>query len=100
MVDGNTKQILARWQFLEEGSGLRRAAQMSRILWIVALLLVAFVGYAAAFRLNPILIAAAALVAGWMVAERNALRSRQAQWPIFRKYLDWNRIRQDLNDGA
>jgi hypothetical protein len=100
MVDTNTRRILARWQALAEGSGLKRATWMSRILSVGGLLLTMFVIYAAAVGLNPGLTAGAALVAGWVVAEGNALRTRQLQWPIFKAYLDWNRVRRDLSDGT
>ena len=100
MVDIQTRQILSRWQALAEGSGLKRATQVTRIVSAVGLLLTVFVIYATAARLNPGLTAGAALVAGWVVAEGNALRTRQSQWPIFEAYLDWNRVHQDLNDGT
>ena len=35
---------------------------------------------------------------GWMIAERNALRTREAQWPIFKNYIDWKRVQDDLKD--
>jgi hypothetical protein len=100
MVDPNTKQILARWQALADGPAMKRATLIARILSIIGLVMTIFVIYASAVRLNPTFIAAAALVAGWVVAEGNALRTRQAQWPIFKAYLDWNRVHQDLNDGT
>jgi hypothetical protein len=100
MVDPHTKQILGRWRALDEGCGLRRAALLARILWITGFLLTVFGAYAVVARLNPIFIAVAALAVGWLIAERNALRQRLEQWPIFKTYLDWNRVRQDLNDDA
>ena len=29
-------------------------------------------------------------------AERNALRTRLAQWPVFKTYIDWKRVEEDL----
>ena len=88
--------LLKRLQSLEDGEGLRRAATLSRVLFVVGLLLSIFVGWAIIFRLHPALIAAAAMAVGWVVAERNALRTRVSQWPIFRVYIDWARVRDDL----
>ena len=88
--------LLKRLLSLEEGDGIRRATSLSRILFVIGLLLSVFVGYAIVYRLHPALIAAAALVVGFVIAERNALRSRISQWPIFRGYIDWQRVRADL----
>jgi|SRR5580692_9387749 hypothetical protein len=88
--------LLKRLRSLEEGDGIRRATSLSRILFVIGLLLSVFVGYAIVYRLHPALIAAAALVVGFVIAERNALRSRISQWPIFRGYIDWQRVREDL----
>jgi hypothetical protein len=88
--------LLKRLRSLEEGDGIRRATSLSRILFVIGLLLSMFVGYAIVYRLHPALIAAAALVVGFVIAERNALRSRISQWPIFRGYIDWQRVREDL----
>jgi hypothetical protein len=88
--------LLQRLVSLEDGDGLRRATSLSRVLFGVGLLLSVFVGYAIVYRLHPALIAVAALVIGFVIAERNALRSRISQWPIFRGYIDWQRVREDL----
>ena len=94
MID--PKQILMRWQALSEAPGMRRTVLRSRILSMAGLLLTIFVIYASARHLNPNRTVAAALVAGWVVAESIALRNRQSQWPIFKEYLDWHRVQQDL----
>jgi phosphotransferase system glucose/maltose/N-acetylglucosamine-specific IIC component len=93
-----TKQLLARWQALEAGDGLRRAALIARVLWFVGLGLAVFVALAVAYNLHPAFVAVAAAVMGWTIAERNALRTRIAQWPIFRNYVDWDRVKQDVGD--
>lgn len=41
-------------------------------------------------------VAVAAAAMGWVIAERNALRTRLGQWPIFKTYIDWNRVEEDL----
>jgi positive regulator of sigma E activity len=100
MVDASTKHILQRWQALDEGPGLRRAERLSYILRTAGLLLVVFVAAAVANGLDRIAIAVAGVVAGWLIAEGYALRTRRFHWRIFRSYLDWDRIRKDLNDDA
>jgi hypothetical protein len=92
----NATALLKRLRSFEEGDGIRRAKSLSRILFVIGLLLSIFVGYAIAYRLHPALIAVAAVVVGFVIAERNALRSRISRWPIFRGYIDWQRVREDL----
>ncbi len=99
-MNGETKQLLARWQALDGEAGLRRAALTARILWLVGLGLAMFVALAVAYKLHPAFVAIGAAVMGWTTAERNALRTRLAQWPIFRRYVDWNRVKQDLADAT
>ncbi len=93
-----TKQLLTRWQSLEKDGGLQRVVLFGRLLWMVGCVLCIFVVFGVVYRLHPALIAAAAAVMGWVVAERNALRTRAAQWPIFKNYIDWKRVQDDLND--
>ena len=71
---------------------------MARVLWVVGLVLFLFVVLGVLYHLHPALIAVAAAVMGWVVAERNALRTRIAQWPIFKSYIDWRRVQDDLRD--
>jgi hypothetical protein len=97
-MTSETKQLLSRWQSLEKNGGLQRAASMARVLWIVGLVLCIFVVFGIVYRLHPALIAVAAAVMGWMIAERNALRTRAAQWPILKSYIDWKRVQDDLRD--
>ena len=97
-MTSETKQLLTRWQSLEKDGGLQRAASMARVLWMVGLVLCLFVVFGVVYRLHPALIAIAAAVMGWVIAERNALRTRAAQWPIFRSYIDWKRVQDDLKD--
>ena len=98
-MNGETRQLLARWQALEGGDGLRRAALTARILWLVGLGLTIFVALAVAYRLHPAFVAVGAPVMGWTIAERNALRTRLTQWPIFKHYIGWSRVKQDLADA-
>jgi hypothetical protein len=88
--------LLKRLRSLEDGDGLRRAASVSRALFVVGVLLSIFIGCAIVFRLHPALIAAAGVAVGFVIAERNALRTRVLQWPIFRVYINWQRVRDDL----
>ena len=97
-MNNETKQLLSRWQSLEKDGGLRRADSMARGLWIVGLVLFLFVVFGVVYQLHPALIAVAAAATGWVVAERNALRTRIAQWPTFKSYIDWKRVQDDLRD--
>ena len=60
------------------------------------MLLAICIGIAVAYGLHPGFIAIASAAVGWIIAERNALRSRISQWPIMRNYIDWQRVRADL----
>lgn len=96
-MDKDTKKLLARWQSLEKGDGLQRAGSMARILWFVGLVLCVLVVFGVAYGLHPAIVAVAAAAMGWIIAERNALRGRLAQWPTFRRYIDWNHVQEDLS---
>ncbi|MEI8288307.1 MAG: hypothetical protein WCH99_02450 [Verrucomicrobiota bacterium] len=97
-MTSETKRLLTRWQSLEKDGGLQRAASMARMLWIVGLVLFLIVVFGVIYGLHPALIAAVAAVLGWVIAERNALQTRAAQWPIFKSYIDWKRVQDDLKD--
>src|SRR5450631_2456069 len=96
----HTNRLLTRLDSLEKGDGLRRAKSVGRVLFLVALLLAIFIGFAVAYGLHPGFIAVAAAAVGWIIAERSALRSRISQWPIMRNYIDWQRVQADLNHDA
>lgn len=91
-----TKQLLTRWQSLERNDGLRRAGATARRLWIIGLILCIVVVFALVYRLHPALIAGLAAAMGWVIAESNALRTRLAQWPIVKSYIDWKKVEEDL----
>jgi hypothetical protein len=95
-MPNHTTRLLARLDSLEKGGGLRRAKLVGRVLFLVGLVLAAFVGVAIAYGLQPAFIAVPAAAVGWIIAERNALRSRISQWPIMRNYIDWQRVHADL----
>ena len=95
-MNTETKELLTRWQSLEKDGGLQRAGAASRTLRIVGLVLCIFVVFAVVYRLHPALVAVAAAVMGWMIAESNALRTRLTQWPIFKSYIDWKKVEEDL----
>lgn len=99
-VDAETKHLLLRWYSLSQSDSLRRAKSMALTLWIVGLVVFVLVAVAIARGASPVLIACGAAVAGWVIAETNALRTRIAQWDTFKKYLDWQRIEQDLKDAT
>ena len=95
-MNTETKQLLTRWQSLEENGGLQRAGATARLLWIVGLVLCIFVVFAVVYRLHPAFVAVTAAVMGWVIAESNALRTRLAQWPLFKSYIDWKKVEEDL----
>jgi len=76
--------------------GIQFTASRARALWFVGLVLCIFVLFAVVCRLHPAFVAVAAAVMGWVVAESNALRTRIAQWPIFKTYIDWKKVEEDL----
>jgi hypothetical protein len=93
------KSLLARWVALEDGDGVRLLTSRIRLLWAFG-----FVAWLAAmacvyYGATSWLALALAAVAGWLIAETNALRSRLEQWPSLRQYLDWQRIRDELKDA-
>lgn len=97
-MNAHTKVLLTRWQSLQKDGGLQHAASRARALWFVGLVLCIFVIFAVVYRLHPAFVAVAAAAMGWVIAETNALRTRIAQWPIFKAYIDWTRVEQDLKE--
>jgi len=95
-MNAETKQLLIRWQSLEKDGGLQHAVSRARALWFVGLALCIFVVFAVIYRLHPAFAVVAAAAMGWVIAESNALRTRVAQWPIFKTYIDWKRVEEDL----
>jgi hypothetical protein len=51
-------------------------------------------------KLNPAVSGIAGIFAGWMIAERNALRSRLPMWQKLKQYIDWNRVQADLGEST
>jgi hypothetical protein len=95
-MPNHVSRLLTRLDSLEKDDGIRRAKLASRVLFVLGILLAAFVGVAMAYGLHPGFIAVAAAAVGWVIAERNALRLRISQWPIMRNYIDWQRVQADL----
>jgi hypothetical protein len=50
------------------------------------------------YGLHRAAIALLAAIGGWLIAESNALQTRMAQWPIFKQYINWERVAADLGD--
>jgi hypothetical protein len=95
-MDTGTKQLLNRWESLRSGAGLARATSVARALWLLGLALFLVVVIGLYCMLPPIVLVAISAVMGWVIAERNALKSRIAQWPTFASYIDWARVSNDL----
>jgi hypothetical protein len=98
-MDDYTRNLLMRWRSFESGSGMKLVTSMARFLWFVGLALCAIVVFGVMYGLHSAAIAGAAIALGWVIAERNALRSRQAQWPIFKQYIDWQKVQKDLGES-
>jgi hypothetical protein len=99
-IDAETKRLLRRWQALNKQGGLQRAKSMALTLWIFGFTVLVVVAVAIATLHSAVLVACGGAVAGWLVAETNVLRNRIAQWNTFQRYLDWQRIEQDLKDAT
>ena len=95
-MNKETKILLARWQSLEQGDGLRRAGSFAHILWLIGVALCLLVVFGIIYRFPPVAVAVAAAIMGWVTAERNALVTRLAQWSTFKRYVDWKRVEEDL----
>ena len=95
-MDTGTRQLLDRWERLRSGTGLARATSASRALWLIGLALFFVVVLGLYYRLPPAALVAASAVMGWVIAERNALKARLAQWATISSYIDWERVRNDL----
>ena len=99
-MNPQTKHILTRWQSLDNGDGLRQAKTAARVLTVAGFVLCLCVVFGVAYGFHPIAIAVAATIMGWVIAERNALQTRAAQWPILKRYIDWKRVEADLRDDG
>lgn len=97
-VDAATKTLLQRWLELTKPGALERVKTLSLVFWILGLIVFLAVGLAISQGYSPVIVAGGGMVAGWLIAETNALRARITQWSTFQRYLDWNRIEQDLKD--
>ena len=97
-MDTATKHLLNRWRSLRTEAGLKRAASVARWLWFIGLILALVVAFGLYYGLSSLADAAAAAAMGWVVAERNALKSRISQWPTVANYIDWSRVANDLGD--
>src|SRR5258706_2838140 len=91
--------LLSRWLSLMDGDGLKRAARLERILFFIGTPLLVAVVLGVVYRLHPAVIALATLVCGWLIAERNALRTRIAQLAVLPRYIDLEPVRKDPGDA-
>nr|AAL24534.1 orf100EGC134 [uncultured bacterium] len=96
-MDMGTRQLLNRWQSLRTETGLSRAATLARGLWFVGLALFFLVVFGLYYGLPPVALAIVSAAMGWVIAERNALKSRIAQWPTVSSYIDWERVSSGLD---
>ena len=95
-MNTKSRNLLLLWLSLEEEDGLRRAKAAIVALGLIGVALSIFIVCGLVYKFHPIAIAAAATVMGWVIAERNALRTRLVQWPAIRRYVDWKLVEEDL----
>lgn len=98
-MNSEIKGMLERWNSLRESNGLETAARTIRKLWFVAIALTLVLAYCIIYKLHPIITVIPAIALGWVIAERNALRSRRDQWPVISNYIDWQRVENDLRNS-
>ena len=99
-LDNYTKALLSRWEGLKSGDGLLRAAKVALALRIVGLIAFVLASVALIQGISPMFAVIGAAVFGWTTAEANALSQRARMWPIFSRYIDWNRVRDDLHGSV
>jgi len=91
------KTILSRWVAIEQGDEIRRIRRVSRNLSLAAyMIFFAALAICAYFQPPAWIALFPGLVVGWLIAEKNALDTRIAHWPVFRRYIDWARVEADL----
>lgn len=95
-MNTKSRNLLLRWHSLEKEDGLRRAKATVRVFSFVGLALSIFIVFGIVYKVHPIAIAVAAAALGWVIADRQALRSRLVQWPAIRRYFDWKLVEEDL----
>jgi hypothetical protein len=90
------RQTLARWMALRGDDGIDRARRVATYVSVAATVVTLGVILCALLvDVPPILLVVPAAAAGYLMAERNALQNRLAQWPALREYLDWSKIERD-----
>jgi len=99
-VDAETKSVLLRCKGLSQPETLQRAKSIALWLRLAGLVVACLVVVAIAKGFSSVWVAVGAVVVGWLVAETNALRTRLSQWGTFSRYLDWQRIEQDIKDAT
>jgi len=81
---------------LEKSGGMEHAQRRRRQLNLAAWLLLVVVAVGGAFLgWRSYLTVWPSIAIGWCVAERNALQSRMAMWPVVRSYIDWQMVERD-----
>lgn len=91
---------LRAWLNLHEGDGVQRARRMILMLRIVSLVAGIAVCGGMIFAWHPIAIGVAGVVLGFAGAEAGALMSRLRAWPHNQKFIDWERVREELQEGG
>lgn len=86
---------LEQWKALKKDGGIEIASSRSTTLFVVGASLTVVVALLVYLQAHVALVALVSAAIGWVIAERNALKSRIALWPKLEKYLNWELINAD-----
>jgi len=93
----NKQFYLEQWLTLKEGSGIKSARSKTMKLQFIGISLTVAVSLLIYFQVHSAFIAIVSVAIGWVIAERNALRSRIKLWPKLEKYLNWELINEHIS---
>ena|SRR5262249_42191649 len=97
-MDQETRKLLLQWRLLEDDGNLRAVDWRWRLFNFVGLLCSLAVVFGLIYGLHPIAIAVAAAIGGAMAAQTTFVLTRRNRWPIFKKYINWQQVHDDLKD--
>jgi hypothetical protein len=100
-MDKETRNLLLRWQMLQNDEGAKPVRTVLLMLSLSALAFFIFVMVGLNYgSFHPTVVVLAAAAMGYVVAEAIALRHRMNQWPRLKHYIDWKRVEEDLKSDT
>ncbi len=99
-VDNETRQLLSQLEGQRDGEFLARAAKLATILRAGAAAMLIMTAITLYQGEHPVFAAFGAAGFGWATTEANSIRHRLRSWPIFSRYIDWERVQGDLGSRA